>query len=106
MGSGAGSPDEGSLMIASHDTDAAEHVKAPPEAIWASGFAVVSGKRRRRDRLTWVTIFRRSCGCLSHEGDIDGINEIMRRGPIAEFVIFTVDDMPDAVPGIDEEEPE
>lgn len=65
------------------------HAKQPPEAMWASGFAVVTGKRRRRDRPTWATIFRRSCGCLSHEGDIDGINDIMRGGPIAEFVIFT-----------------
>lgn len=76
--------------MTSRDTE--PHVGSSPEAIWLSGFAVVTA--RLPGRLGWAAVSRLPCGCTSYvapDGDMDAIHEIVfRSGGGDEFWIDNI----------------
>jgi hypothetical protein len=76
--------------MTSRDTE--PHVSARPEAIWLSGFAVVTA-RLPGGRLGWAAVCRLPCGCTSYIGsdsDMDAIHDMMFRGRGGEFWIDNI----------------
>lgn len=76
--------------MTSRDTE--PHVGSSPEAIWFSGFAVVTA-RLPGGRLGWAAVSRLPCGCTSYIGsdsDMDAIHDMMFRGRSGEFWIDNI----------------